>query len=423
MKNFLYGTTALVAASLLAGAAAQAAEPIKLSVGGHMKQWFGAVHNNNQTTNSNGTTTKPNDTGLNTDTMVTFSGTATTNSGITVGAVIKMDAIQNGNGASGGAARNGVVDQEYATLASGIGTVRAGVVQSSNFDMHSSAPDVGIGASNIPYWLAVPTGMHTFHRVATGATAPGGQANWGGTSFRSLTSQTLPQAEYISPKLYGFSLGASFAPSGGGATVGPNNTLTQQHNSWDVTLAYDGDIGPVKLGADMGMAKSYAPKTPQATAASALGGNNANFSYEAYNGGLKVGFAGFTLSGSYLRMMEPNVGDMNALANNTAANLGPRLTGHSFDAGLSYGSGPWAVSGTYYEETHLGNMTPTDANGAANARKNEKLSAYLVSGKYALGPGINLVSTGFYAEYKGKTLDPVTNTAGYGLVSGVHLVF
>ena len=41
MKKILLGTTAIVAAGMIAAPSADAADKIKLSVGGYMNQWFG----------------------------------------------------------------------------------------------------------------------------------------------------------------------------------------------------------------------------------------------------------------------------------------------------------------------------------------------------------------------------------------------
>ena len=50
MKKVLYGTTALVAASMLTAGAASAAEKIKLSVGGYYQSVFAVSDSDDQTT-------------------------------------------------------------------------------------------------------------------------------------------------------------------------------------------------------------------------------------------------------------------------------------------------------------------------------------------------------------------------------------
>ena len=70
MKKFLIGTTALIAVGTLAGAA-QAADPIKLSVGGKMNQWFSIADVKDRPG------TKYAHTAVNSDTEVHFKGETT----------------------------------------------------------------------------------------------------------------------------------------------------------------------------------------------------------------------------------------------------------------------------------------------------------------------------------------------------------
>ena len=116
--------------------------------------------------------------------------------------------------------------------------------------------------------------------------------------------------------------------------------------------------------------------------------------------GLKLGYAGFTLGASVLQTRFPG-----AFVND----------GHGWNAGLAYADGPWGISYTYFQEQRRGNA----------AGKNELFQTHLLSGKYALGPGVDLKSSLFHGAFSGEDRGDADsqNTWGYGLVSGFDVSF
>lgn len=412
MNKYLLGTTALVAASLIAGMAS-AAEPLKVGVSGNMKQWFGVT---SQTTDGNSSNTQASttggrdyaNTGLVSDTEIDFTAKTTLDNGLEVTARVDLDIVDRGTGANNGAPSNAVgLDEEWASIGSAkYGKVYAGVKESINGSMHNEAVDVGIGYGDVDQWIHEPAGMLSF-----GSGAAGGNNNWDNTSMVALIDDSA-SVSYVSPKFYGVQFGATFAPNGqgntgGATTIGPANRAYHQSDAWDTSLAYSGAYKGVTIGADAGVGGSQGAKALQTGVTSTA---------NVWNTGVKLGYAGFTFGAGLF-----NYNDDLEL-NSGAANLS--LDGHSWNVGLSYANGPWAASLLYYNEQHAGsNTTGSGAGGNAGA---DVFETYLLSGKYALGPGIDAKASAFYAEYNGRNYNAANvnyDSKGTGLVTGLDLTF
>jgi len=414
MNKYLLGTTALVAASLIAGMAS-AAEPLKVGVSGNMQQWFGVV---NQTTSGvpgnaqNGVTGGRDyaNTGLNSDTEIDFKAKTTLDNGLEVEARVEVDVVDNGSGANNGGPNNALgIDEEWASIGSAkYGKIYAGVKESINASMHNEAVDVGIGLDDVDQWIHEPSGMTAF-----GGGATGGNNNWDRTGLDALINDTA-SVSYITPQFYGVQFGTTFAPNGQGGTtqttIGPANRAYHQSNAWDTSLSYTGKLGGVGIGADVGAGGSQGAQNGQSGLTSTA---------EVWNTGLKFSYMGFTLGAGYF-----NYNDH--LANARSATAALSLDGHSWNTGLSYASGPWAASVMYYAESHRGTIGGVSTPGSSEDHGNETFETYLLSGKYALGPGIDAKATGFYGEYDGRNYGNAGakyDSKGIGLVTGLDLTF
>lgn len=428
MRKYLYGTTALVAATLVAGTV-HAAEPLKMGVSGSMQEWFGVIKNKKATATQSGAAARDINTfGINADTEVDFKGSTKLDNGMVVTGVIEIDANDNG--------ANIAVDEQWVSVGTAFGTAYAGVRQSTNLQLHNEAPDVGIGYGDVDIWLRHPSGSPA-NRQGNATAVPGmlsfggataisatkassDQNNWDGTSFERLMND-VPSVGYVSPQIGGFTVAGTYSSAGG--QVGAVDKYQSNYNAWDLSLAYSAELGGVKIGADVGAYRMNGIKTNTS-------GNN---SQQAYEGGLKVATGGFTLGGAYMRVMEPTKTHGNATATAVAAVGGLpastvpttsflSLDGASWNIGASYVNGPWGVSMLYYTESHEGNVY---------RHGKDKFETYLASVRYDLGPGIALKSSGFYGKYKSKeTFSAAENVdrsqlenKGYGLVSGLDLTF
>ena len=90
MKKVLLGSTAIVAAGMIASApSAIAAEKIKIGVGGYMEQWFGyASGDDNSTEDFSGFDVKS-------DAEIIFKGKTTLDNGISVGVNVQLEGNAN----------------------------------------------------------------------------------------------------------------------------------------------------------------------------------------------------------------------------------------------------------------------------------------------------------------------------------------
>ncbi|HLN22346.1 MAG TPA: porin, partial [Patescibacteria group bacterium] len=124
-------------------------------------------------------------------------------------------------------------------------------------------------------------------------------------------------------------------------------------------------------------------------------------------GGLNVGYAGFTVGGSYINRI---IAD-DSLAIKTAGGQGA-----SWDAGVSYITGPYGVSVTYF------------AGAAANANHFNKVgmdrdSTVTLAGSYDLGPGVAVKTSVFNTNWTSASGTLANKNDGVGVVSGITVAF
>ncbi|KAF0119000.1 MAG: porin [Rhodospirillaceae bacterium] len=417
MKKFLYGTTALVAAGLMTSPL-YAAEPLKLGISGNLQEWFGIVGHEKDTP-VNGTKRGFNTFGINTDNEINFRAVSTLDNGIEVEAFLRLNMYDNNVGPDLVGVVPGVptagagLDEQWVALGTAAGKVYAGAKDSINRSLHNEPVDYGIGYGDTWIWTTRPlTGLTSNLLGATPGnwTGAGGRAR---TSFEQMANQ-VPILGYISPKFAGLQLGLTYAPNSG--ALGTNNdtkgispigAFTGATDHWDVTLAYSREFAGVSIGLDGG----FAHQDLRDAAARRLDGGE-NDDATAWNGGLKIGYAGFTLGASF---MQTNRAGMHI------------DDGNAWNAGLGYANGPWGASYTYFQERRRGNhaVLVADANGALQpGDRNEKFATHVFSGKYTLGPGVHLKSSFFHGKYDGRNRSVDTaNTWAYGLVSGLDVSF
>src|SRR5690606_38007085 len=113
MKHVLLGSTALVAAGLLAGTAS-AAEPVSLGIQGFYQAAIGGVIDQDNDDGESGAQTRGHS--IETNGEIRFHGETTLDNGLTVGARIEMEAFNSAD----------QIDQAYAFISGGFGEVRLG---------------------------------------------------------------------------------------------------------------------------------------------------------------------------------------------------------------------------------------------------------------------------------------------------------
>lgn len=237
MKKILVASSALVAVGF--AGAAQASEPISLSVGGYMEQWAGVAGQDNAYESVNA---------FQSDTEVHFAGATTLDNGIEVGAKIEME---------GEEAAGAQVDEQYLYINGGFGQVKLGQEDGPSTDMVTVAPSTGpVNAQDgdLGNWVNIQ-----------GATAN----IYGYSDAKKVT--------YYTPVLAGFRAGVSYTDD---HLSEHNDTSTAGDERYTLGLEYIGDFDGVSVKVS-GIADGTGDEG------------------ENYHIGANVGFGAFTVGGSY----------------------------------------------------------------------------------------------------------------------------
>ena len=374
-RNYLLGTTALVAGGLLAADTAQAADPLRLEVRGFRNEYFGVVSVESDVDNENF-----NNTNHFSDGEVQFRGTTTLDNGILVGVRVELEAFTSGD----------QIDENYVFLEGGFGRLQLGSDDPAPYQQAIVAPNVGVPINSgwLSNFIPAPTGF------TTGA-------------FQTTPEISIDDnmVNYFSPRFAGFQLGLAYIPDldegGDGNNDAPfgngegNNTTAEdndRHHGFGVGVNYSNSFN----GIDLGVAGGYQVVGPPDETASNLAGTDDKQTVNAYNVGLNVGFGGFTLGGSWGGY---DIDDQGA------------NDGFHWDVGASYETGPGGLSATFIMGEREGDVAVDD--------EDESL-AISAAVAYTLGPGIRTNVTALYADYDAEDGN---DGEGFGAVLGLRVDF
>ena len=409
MKKILIATTALVAAGFIA-TGAQAADKIKLELGGFSK-WFvvGVWQDRNYRKSDAATGNQPsfNNVDVKGQSDITFSGSVKLDNGLDVGVFTAMRAGTN-TGVNAGDSQN-LIDRAYLYVGSGYGKVIMGVLQNATHLLHVQAPE------SIGQWGE--DGLLTNGNIIQ---VP---FNFFGVNANGINSTSILPGQdggkvegisYISPTFYGLTIGGSYIPNDRKNVRGPVNIEGTMNDFFSAGANYTNNFGDIGVKASFGWARSNFGR--QWTG----GGSDTNQTVNFFNTGLNLSYAGFTLGGS----MRWNAHDMtDGGLNSIYAPPGISLNGHAWDIGLMYATGPWAASVSYYNSR-------VDGFSRSNAGKKEEVNFVQASAKYDLGPGVALQGLVGYGEYKGfaniretQSVDVGTLNRGWTAMTGVAVQF
>ena len=432
MKKVLLASAALLAL----GTVAQAAEPVKLSIGGYAQEWAGVATNQNDavfsstvgpngaygSTTSGSAANKRASFDVQDDVNINFVGSTKLDNGITIGVEVdtfgsqRQDSRTNPDG-------NTDVKRSFVTVGTVAGTAIIGEREDALYIVHNSAPDVGIGLQDGAWYQWVANPSH--HKLYTATNT-------------SRYDDRTNKLSYVSPSYYGFAAAASYVPdisrtNGAGTTSMPSSSDVNGALNGSAYTACGGSTNSCGLasgagsvnGADFGTGDLYGAGLAYANTIGGVsikadaGVGQANIAnLRVYQGGLQISYAGFTLGGSILNR---NVSSSATLggADQGAETQALAYAGQSFDVGLSYTTGPYAVSlGTFHDTTKKWDTTDGYAADSTNV--------YMLSGKYILGTGVALqASIGdvkYYASYKLAADSSQENNGWLGL-TGIRVDF
>jgi len=350
MKKALYGTTALVAGSVVA-TAASAAEPLQLGLGGYYQTAFGFGDIDSEDGTDYGATN------VVADGEVHFKGKTTLDNGVTFGVQIELEAFTSGD----------QIDENYLFIEGSFGRFVIGGENTAAYMTQIAGPNVGVPVNS--GWVTIfnppPTGQTTGFRTP-------------GLSTYGDLSNDDHGITYYSPRFGGFQIAGSFVPSpniSGDGQNQPADENTQANNLFSVGGNFVQTFG----GVDIGVAAGYR----QAEADDSSGSDDPSM----ISFGGNIGFAGFTVGGSYL-----------------AEDSDRSTDGEAWEAGVSYGTGPWTVGATYFT---------SEVEGTAGGGDDE-MTAIGLGVEYALGPGVTASLAGLYSQW--DTEDNIENEAYTGLV-------
>ncbi len=384
MKKVLYSTTALAAAGLLAltPADAQAAEKIKLGLGGFFIWAAGASDSESKMHDAQGAIN------MHTDSEVYVRGNTTLDNGIRVDAIIQFETDPVANAAT--------IDESYLKVGNlkQWGEFRLGTTKSAHFLFRAFGPHVSsiVNATNHDISvLYVPS--------TTPLKGPNTFLSHEGGADRML-------AMYVTPNLNGFQGGISWTPAQDNTTNSPPQTKGMgATDSENVSMGanYKGKFGDASVGISGGYTK-------------VSGKPGAGAEYNTLQAGLNVSFAGFSIGGHWAERNDDTA----------MSNADDR---EGFMAGVGYKTGPWNVALTWLNTSDDVSMNPGQV----------EHNQYTLGMTYSLGAGVSVGASIFQVDLQdemmvtddmgtaGDTSDDVTtggnHNEGWGVLGGIRVNF
>jgi hypothetical protein len=397
MKKVLIASTALVAAGLMTSGTASAAEKIKLNLGGFSKWWVVGAWQDGAF--EAGTTTGYANVDVKGDNEVFFGGSTKLDNGLEIGIDIQLEA---GGHTETSTSAPDVIDESYIWIAGGFGKFIVGSENNGVYLLHVNAPDA---AGN---WGegGMLTGGYSVVQPSTVSGFVGGN----GTAPR--IDNDADKITYVAPTFYGLTLGASYIPNAGNAANKGEDNYNQpaSQEAFGVGALYANTFGGVGVKLSTGYIWG------DAGAAGVARSDFAEFVV-----GTQLSYAGFTVGGSWRRdTSDDKTGNAAAGDGPTSARVANALNVTGWDAGISYASGPYAVSFTYFQ---------SDAEGTAGNNLKDQIRVWQVSGKYNLSAGVDVLASAGWAEFDDEsakvsgTTGDANHNEGWAVMTGLSLSF
>ncbi len=341
MKKVLMGTSAIALASAFATAAHSAEWNVK--VGGYHNQFIGFAsvdQANNAGADFDGVDVKQN-------AEIFFLPSITLDNGLKFGANVQLESNASPDR----------IDESFLFVKGSFGEINLGSENSAGYKMHYAAPNVAIFGYNSP---------------STNAFVPwsgGGAANGlfrgtiASTYLENARNNDSDRITYYTPRFAGFQVGVSYARDGNQ----DNNTQQdvssaggQLHDIFDIGANYVQSFGAINVAISgrYGIGQSNVAAGPDTPT--------------VYGFGVNLGYAGFTIGGSWAESNDHNAGVDDGIA---------------YDFGMSYATGPWTFSVTYFH----------GENGEAGGTT-DKQDTFGAAVDYKLAKGVRVNLFGAYVD-------------------------
>lgn len=424
MKKLLIGTSALVAASALAGVAS-AAEPLKLSVGGFGSVFTGYASQEDKylkALRGIGDSSEVTSVDVKGDNELHFKAKSTLDNGLTVGFKVEMEA--GGKDPSGK-----VVDEYHISLGGAFGTIIAGADDNALVAIANRAPHMGgrlfgAGLSDGDMveglWVLKPKLLS-----AKDASAPAKDITLdgakGGYATYVDTNGDSESISYLTPSIAGFTLGATYVPDAAqGRNKAEQPSGTNTLDAYGVGLGYAGKFGDLGVHADIGWLTGDHPTAD---------------SHNEYQAGLHLSYAGFMIGGGY-RLIDQSYkrGTWAAAENKTITS-----DVDAWEVGVGYKSGPYGIALGYTETSvdkkrniNITKLGTLDGAITENTSGKDKTRIVQLTSEYTMGPGVMLVGGLGYAKYDDRTVtkapigaegQKLGKNSGWVAVTGLSLAF
>jgi hypothetical protein len=375
MKKSLYLSTAIAAVSALAfsTSSVSAGSKMKIALGGFLTSYVGYAEQDGsfESTNKNPARVGYDSINIVTDSEVYFKGSTKLDNGINVSVVMQLETDPSGD--------NGSIDESYAKFTGGFGDIRIGSTKAAGSVLKHNAPNSGLLSFNggdVENFIIQPAGSSLSSSQGT---------NIGGSDAMKLV--------YITPKMNGLRVGASYVPSTTStdampATGGTDGTETQ---IYDLVVSYENKLGTMELEADLNMWRE------QGTAANSIDGRRF---------GVNIGFGAITIGGSVLNEDAVDSGQ-SILATNPDV--------EAMDVGISYQMSPSTSASLTFM-----NAKKDNASGTAGEDSVTKMGLGL---EHSLGSGVDFVASIAQVEWEDETTDDANNNDGWLAVAGISVGF
>lgn len=365
MKKILLGTSALVAAGMVASAA-QAAEPISVRIEGYAS-WLYTFGNQTNVSSFFGNPDRF-DT-IKWDGEIQFKGRTQLDNGLRVGFVVELEAFQDDD----------QIDKHYIWFEDTWGRLELGATAGAANQLHEYIPTAtpGGGVDTPDYFHFSTPG---FSNAFLGSTAGSDSADVGDAN----------KIVYFSPKFGGFQFGISYTPefepftsgnfcgsnSGSSTSFGvcTRRDFGQWQHAIEGAIRYEGEFNGVAIAASVG--GFFADAEVKAGVFK---------DFKRLAAGLSFDFSGFMIGGAFRWSNQGLKGDNDQ---------------YQYGLGMTYtDGGAWTVG--------IAAARVVDKDGPANTDKTTVIDGGVT---YNLGPGIDLFAGAQWARFTGNTGGP--NSSG-----------
>jgi len=393
MKKYLLGTTALVAAGMVAGQA-NAADKLTLGVGGFMEQFFGYVDQENDKGIAAAGSPQVNRTfthwGMGGgETEVHFKATINLDNGMKVTTRTELEANSDQQNVS--------VDETWMQISSdSLGLIDIGSDDVVADLIGTGYPKVGIGITDIDQWIKD-------ENIVGGGSDQENATNTG-------DSNDAPKISYFTPadwqKATGLQASVSYAPK-----VTNNNTEanvvkeSDNQNAYSIGLTYSRNL----MDVDTYIAYSYYHQSNTGNGGAATLTSGAG--QFAHNISAQFKYGPWILGGAYSRYNDHGKDAFGVPGNPVSTSL----QGWSYNVGVAYTMGRWQFGLAHGH---------TDYEGDIQLRGHDTRDFQDLAAKYDFGVGFDWRTSLIHSHQdKDVQVDTTTVNGGWGIVTGFTAQF